>query len=210
MEEKHEIYEIDYKRCEDVIADIVRRLENTGSEINLYEARTDRTLWKALIPYIKNKIKDAGLDALDGINENQSIKTMINLLADIQDEEFTFNLFIYYLQNRFDDFMNLLTHDYRYLRSKCRDLINEEFPHISEEDAIKFCEQFNTVEDYIRLHPAIYNMLYDAFYTVVPIHNRDKLNKLNFEDIPDDIINTIAYYYLKYDRPNNMIWRYRY
>lgn len=205
-------YKIEYKEfdvCEEIIGSFMDTLVEI-SDIDMYEMYQnsgDGLLGEpAFYLYIKYKVKrDIANSIISG--DLYLITTIMEYLNDIlQDEQFTYNLFVYYFENHFEQFILYLNSEFEDdLNESCHDLLSSEWDSffLDEENAEdkmnNFCNQFKTIEDYIRLFPTIYNILYDAFNTVASIHTRKKIELVN-PNVPDEILNLINNYHLKYDK----------
>lgn len=181
MEEKH----FSKGDCANMIGEFLLHLEHS-SDFDPFE----HMRYPAVRLYYQNKIRNMLL-------EGEEIEQMMLYINTLKDEEYTYNLFVDYIDNNFNDFINLLASPFNgEMDEACEDLIDIEFSDLSEEEKELLKLHFTTNEDFIRLYPTAYNIMYDAFYAVAPFHNRNKLSAY----LPNDVIDVISNYHLKYNK----------
>lgn len=193
MEEKYNIS----NDCSKIISNVLYKLD-----IRYNDNYSDPLLREVMESYNRDyeylesieSIKKYQTEMFSGINIKHNIELLITTLYNMQDEEYAYNLFMYYLENFNEQFMNILAFDFSQesMTYRCEDIIDVEFSHLNDEEKKDFCAHFNTVEDFIRLHPTLYNILYDAMLNY---------NKIYLQDyFPTELINIITKNQFKYDK----------
>lgn len=175
--------------------------------LNLYHFTENPDIGPLIRIYLKNDIQDLWWDILSTDKSSPKIFDnaikIINHMHYAKDEYFIYEFFIGAFDEFPIEFMDVLktpAADYEldYMSSICSNIVDNEFPDSNDEEKKDICHNFTTVEDYIRAHPRIYNILHD-------IHHEYMANIFRHE-LPNEIIDLLRGYILKYNRSHNDMW----
>lgn len=206
MEYKYDVTD----NCKDRIADLMVAFED--DEFDDVSNIEDPNLRLAYQYMIEKRMFDAIME-----NDVDKMEIAIRRMSSFENKQSTYDIFVYFLQNYYMEFINFLTtkidsslRDYD-LIDGCELMLEYEYPQLYEDEIEreKFYSQFNTVEDMIRLFPAIYNILLDAFDSIAPEQNRNIIHSVSeLSEYPNDLIDMITQKQLKYKKSNLDDWHY--